>query len=263
MGLSFWEKLKILIKSIKMVKNWYWIPLIYLDLVKKEKIVLKMRENLNIVVRGTLSDIMQFSTVWLIKDYEHPDFTIDDTDTIIDVGSHIGLFSIYAAQKCNHGQIFSFEPVKTNYEIFLENIQLNNLKNIFPQNMAVSKETSQVMINLHEDESGHSMFRTGGKEVKVKSTSLKDFFEENSIKRCNLVKMDCEGAEYEIIDSIPAEYLDIIDKFIIEYHFEDEKPDAVKKLIEKLKSNSFAVEKKEWKDGMGLIYAKSKKNAYN
>ena len=259
-GLSFLEKFKILVKSTKIVKNWYWIPLVYLNWTKRERIVLKTKKNLDIIIRGTLSDVMQFSTVWLIKDYDHTDFKIKNNDIIIDVGSHIGLFSLYAAEKCNVGKVFAFEPIETNYNIFLENIKINNLKNIFPQNVAISKETTDVIMNLHEDESGHSMFGTGGKEIKVKSITLKGFFEKNNIKKCNLIKLDCEGAEYEIIDSIPSKYFDIIDKFIIEYHFEDKKPDSVKKLIEKLKRNSFIIEKKEWKDGMGLIYANSNKN---
>ena len=257
MGLSYYEKFKILLKASKIIKNWYEIPNIYLGFTKKEEIILEMKNKLNITIRNTLSDIMQFTTVWLFKDYEHKDFEIKNGDIIIDIGSHIGLFSLYASQKCKEGKIFSFEPVKSNYNIFLKNIEKNNLKNIFSFNTAVAKETGLVKINLHEDESGHSLFKTGGESITVESISLKEIIEKNSIEKCDLIKMDCEGGEYEIIDSIPDKYIKKINKFIIEYHFEDKKPQLVIDLIKKLKSNSFEIEKHEWKNGMGLIYAKN------
>ncbi len=258
MGLLFFEKIRILVKSLEIIDNWYWIPLVYLGWVKKQKIILKTKNHLSIILRGTISDIMQFATVWLIKDYDYVGFEINDNDIILDIGGHIGLFSLYVSQKCNKGKIFCFEPVTTNYEILLENIKSNKLSNIFPHNLAVARTTNHVVLNINKDESGHSMFRIGEKSIKVKSISLKDFIIKNKIDKCDLIKLDCEGAEYEIIDSIPNDYLSKIDKFIIEYHFENEKPELVKKLIEKLKLNSYNIVKKEWSDGMGLIYAKRK-----
>ena len=42
-----------------------------------------------------------------------------------------------------------------------------------------------------------------------------------------------KGAEYDIIDSLPAEYLDKIQNMAIEYHFADTKPELIKNLITK------------------------------
>ena len=44
---------------------------------------------------------------------------IDENDVVVDVGAHIGLFALYASQFCNNGKIYSFEPVKENYDLLI------------------------------------------------------------------------------------------------------------------------------------------------
>ena len=72
------------------------------------------------------------------------------------------------------------------------------------------------------------------------------------------MKIDCEGAEYEIIDSLPTEYFDKIDKIVIEYHFADSKPELSKKLFSKLENMGFETYSPPHYNDMGLLYAKKK-----
>ena len=53
--------------------------------------------------------------------------------------------------------------------------------------------------------------------IKLQITPL-DIFDENGLERCNLLKIDCEGAEYDIFYNTPAEYFDRIDRIRMEYH---------------------------------------------
>ena len=76
-----------------------------------------------------------------------------------------------------------------------------------------------------------------------------------NIKRCDLLKLDCEGSEYEIIESLPKNYFDKIEKMIIEYHFAEKYPTLFKNLINKLESIPFIIEIKKLDDSMGLIFA--------
>ena len=70
------------------------------------------------------------------------------------------------------------------------------------------------------------------------------------------MKIDCEGAEYEINDTLPDEYFDKIDKIVIEYHFADSKPELSKKLISRLKKMQFKTYLPPHYDDMGILYAK-------
>jgi len=57
---------------------------------------------------------------------------IKKNSVFIDIGAHIGYYSLLCASKANNGTIVSFEPVPRNYNILQKNIALNNFKNIKP-----------------------------------------------------------------------------------------------------------------------------------
>jgi len=249
------NKLKKFLDSRKIFKNWLLYFTIYLKLTKSESKIFETRSGLKMKIRVNSTDIMQLTTIWVDKEYTIPGFEIDENDVIIDIGGHIGLFILFCKQFCKKGKIFCFEPVKENYEQCRENIRINNLQNINLFNMAVTKETGETSIYLNEDDSGHSVFLKNNKSVKVKSISLKDILLSNKIEHCNLLKIDCEGAEYEIIESVPEHFFENIDKIIIEYHFAKDNQELLEKLIKKLKTASYSLTTKEMDDGMGLIYA--------
>ena len=76
------------------------------------------------------------------------------------------------------------------------------------------------------------------------------------ISSCKLLKLDCEGAEYDIIDSLPTEYLDKIQNMAIEYHLADTKPELIKNLILKIKNAGFKIKTVPHYDDMGFLIAR-------
>ena len=256
---SFLTKLFILFKVIKVLKNWYVYPIVYYGLTKKEHVILETRTGLKIKIRTNSTDIMAFTHVWLIEEYSHFGFDLCESDKIIDIGAHIGLFTLFVSQFCKNGKIYCFEPVKENYELLLFNVTLNNLSNVYTFNVAVADKTSTVKIFLNKDESGHSMFAQNFNSIEVQSTTLKNIIDENNIVNCDFIKMDCEGAEYDIIRSLPEEYFTKIKKMIIEYHMIDKKPELLNELISKLESLLFVVEKKILFSDIGFLYVKTKR----
>ena len=56
------------------------------------------------------------------------------------------------------------------------------------------------------------------KAIEVPCLGLFDVFEEHKIDRCDLLKLDCEGAEYEVLYNAPEEVLNKIDQMAIEVH---------------------------------------------
>lgn len=252
---SIITKIKILIKATNVFKNWYLYPLVYFSIIKRDYVIFETHSGLKIKLRTRSTDLMALTNVWLVEEYSGSNFRINANDVIIDIGAHIGLFTLYASQYCKNGIIFCFEPVDENYDILVDNITQNNLKNVKPFKSAVSKSESTITIYRNKDEAGHGMFSFTSHALKVDSISLKKIIDENSINQCNLIKIDCEGAEYEIIESLPLEYFKKISKMIIEYHFADSKPKLVNDLKTKLMTASFKISTVSHSSDMGLLYA--------
>ena len=253
--LTYREKIAILLRSRKKFKNWYLYPLIYLNIIKRGFVTFKTNSGLKMKIRVKSTDLMQLTTIWLTREYEAPGFEIKENDTIIDVGGHIGLFMLFCEQFCHKGKIYCFEPASDNYKIFLDNTKLNNFKNVIPFNIAVSKQDGKIPLYLNDDTSGHSIFLKNSNSIQVDSITLQKIFDLNNIEKCNLLKLDCEGSEYEIIDSLPESYFSMIDKMIIEYHFAEKYPKLLTNLIKKLERTSFSVDVKKLSGDMGLIFA--------
>ena len=253
--LTYREKIAVLLRSCKEFKNWCLYPLIYLNIIKRGFVTFKTNSDLKMKIRVKSTDLMQLTTIWLIREYEVPGFEIKENDTVIDVGGHIGLFMLFCEQFCRKGKIYCFEPVLDNYRIFLDNVKLNNLENVFSFNTAVSKQDGNIPLYLNDDASGHSVFLKSSNSIQVESITLQKIFDLNNIKKCNLLKLDCEGSEYEIINSLPDSYFSMIDKMIIEYHFAEKYPKLLTDLIKKLEFTSFSVNVKKLSDDTGLIFA--------
>lgn len=252
---NYFQKLVVLNKSRKIFKNWNICAKLYLNQIKDRFAILETRTNKKIKVRTDTTDFMALVNIWLLEDYKIKKFEIHSNDVIIDIGAHIGIFTIYASQFCNNGKIYSFEPVKENYDLLLNNIELNRLEQVKLFNLAVSNTNDDVTIYINDDKSAHSVFPSSKSSVNVKSITLQNIFEENNISHCNFLKLDCEGAEYEILCNLPTKYFKKIDKIVMECHFVDKKPELIDRLKQILAKQGFQVVTKAISNELVLLYA--------
>ena len=253
---NFFSKTQIFFNSRKIFKNWNIYPKVYYNLINDEYVIFETKTNLKIKIRTDSTDLMALTNVWMINEYCIEDFQIAQNDTIIDIGAHIGLFSLLVSQFCKAGKILSFEPVRENFDLLVSNLKLNHIDNVLPFNMAVSKNADELSLFLNNDQSAHSIFYKSSESISVESISLQKIFDENKISSCKLLKLDCEGSEYQIIDSLPSKYLDKIQNIVIEYHSADTKPELVKNLILKIKNAGFKIETRPHHDDMGFLIAR-------
>ena len=256
MGYGFFSKLQVFLNSRKIFKNWYVYPKVYYKLINDEFVIFETKTDLKIKIRVRSTDLMALTNVWMINEYEIEDFEINANDTVIDIGAHIGLFSLLVSQLCKTGKILSFEPISENFDLLVSNLKLNHVNNVLPFNLAVSKNLGRLELFLNNDQSAHSIFSKNLKSISVESTSLQKIFDENKISSCKLLKLDCEGAEYEIIDSLPPECFDKIQNMAIEYHLADTKPELVKNLIAKIKNAGFKIKTRPHYNDMGFLIAR-------
>ena len=89
---------------------------------------------------------------------------------------------------------------------------------------------------------------------------MKKIFDDNNIEECNFLKLDCEGAEYNIIDSLPNDYFTKIKKMIIEYHLADTKPELLERLIKKLEKFYVRIIRRALFSDIGFLYVNKQKN---
>ncbi|ADP77860.1 methyltransferase FkbM family [Methanothermus fervidus DSM 2088] len=161
-----------------------------------------------------------------------------DDETVIDIGGNIGDTALYFASKGY--KVYAFEPIPEVYKLALKNINLN--KNLADRikfiNKAVSSSEGEIKISYDglEMSGGASAYTNGEKKIRVKSTTIEKIIDEYNVKPY-LLKMDCEGCEYEIIKNSD---LSMFKEIIFEYH-RYENFENPKILIDKLRNQGFKV----------------------
>lgn len=123
-------------------------------------------------------------------------------DVFIDVGAHIGYFSLLAASKIgDEGHVFAFEPAPANFHFLLKNIELNGFKNIEAFRQAVLEKKRKTNLYFSDTNTGdHRVFDSGDnrKFIKVDTISLDDFFDKRD-KKIDFIKIDVQGSETEVL----------------------------------------------------------------
>lgn len=250
------SKFSFLAKSIKLVKNWNMLIQLYYQKGNQSFTTINLRNGLKVKLRSRTTDIQAFANVWLAEEYKQKGFEIQKDDNIIDIGAHIGLFTVYVSQFCSKGKIFCFEPVSENFQLLLENIQINGLKNVNAFNLAVLESEEDVKIYLNQDKSAHNFYETNLNFENVKSISLKKIMDSNDISICNLLKLYCESPEYEILKALPDQYFNNIEKICLEYHIINNDFSDLNNLKTRLRNLDFSVKVLPTSEKLGLLFSR-------
>ena len=183
-------------------------------------------------------------------------------NTIIDIGGHIGSFSLLANKFLKkQGKQFVYEPVPENFNLIKKNILINNLTDfINPFNYAVSKEIGKAKIYISSDNTGGSRLHLPDPSSKsfeiVKVTTLDEIYRSNKLDFVDLIKIDVEGSEHSIIFSSKKILMNKVRYIICEAggSFEGDGNDVLDFFVE----NDFDVSY-HGNEGLMLIFAKNKK----
>ena len=152
--------------------------------------------------------------------YRLDGFTARDGDVILDIGAHVGIVSIYLAKRWPGARIYAFEPVWANFDKLERNIKANAVTNVRTFQLAVSGNGRYLRLrgDLTQNSGGISAYAGGnGRARKVASVTLEQIFTNLRIDRCRLLKIDCEGAEYEILEAA-GDLLQRVDCLVGEFH---------------------------------------------
>jgi FkbM family methyltransferase len=258
---DIFKKIGIAIKVIIKIKNW-GCPISHYFNLKNKECIAEFRDGTKCIIRNR-SDTVVFLENFFLENYDKEDgFDIKNDETILDIGAHVGYFSIYASKKANNVKIFSFEPSKKSFQVLKNNLKLNNIENIKIENIGVrSKSGTSTLYIDKEYEIGNSMFLNNNNSTKeeVQVISISDIIKKYKIDSIDFLKLDCEGAEYEIILEIPNDVLKSINKIAMEVH-KIENYD-ISDIEEFLVKNNFEVKRKyflESSTSWPMLYAKNR-----
>ena len=149
-----------------------------------------------------------------------------DGDVVVDVGAHVGLVSLYLAKRWPFLRIHAFEPHPVNHRNCAENLRLNGVANVRLERRAVTADGRAVELRCLPSNTGGATavfdMPGAGAAVSAPSTTLAAVCAEALPPdgRCRLLKLDCEGMEYEILRQPGA--LDRIDYLAAELHYGDD-----------------------------------------
>ena len=138
---------------------------------------------------------------------------------ILDVGGNTGLFALRMMQLYGNAKIHTFEPYRPNYDQLETNIRLSNSNNIFAHPKGVDAKSGQKKLYIHpKNIGGHSIFegQAGSNVVVIDLISLKEALALLEDAPCDLLKLDCEGAEKDIILSMTQDISGQIRRIICE-----------------------------------------------
>jgi len=166
--------------------------------------------------------------------------SVPKTPTIIDVGANAGYFSLFALSRFPGARVFAFEPLPANFQLLERQRMQNGKKEFTCVQKAVSGEAGTLKLSYDAQDSfstSATLFASdSGKldEINVEAVTLHNIFTEFGIGRCDLLKMDCEGAEYGILYRCPPEDLARIAQIALEVHSgpkEDENIDTLEAFL--------------------------------
>jgi FkbM family methyltransferase len=156
----------------------------------------------------SLQDLKIIEEIWFSKCYDY--FSIKPGWTIVDIGAHIGAFSIKIAKEVgNLGRIIAIEPHPYNFEIMNQNLLINNIQNVMVFKYALSEKCGHVKLYIGETSYGHSITpernllvqdpHAYSKSMDVPTITLSNLFKDLHLGNLDLVKIDVEGAELLVL----------------------------------------------------------------
>ena len=240
----------------KTFKNWRIYLAYKYGLAKAEPLVFETRSG--VIVEVPLRLLQTFKEIFMDKCYlaglERP---IPSGAVVVDIGANAGYFTLFAASCFADARVFSYEPVPVNYAQLERHRNLNSSKPIkcFPK--AVAGKAGEIRLSFDSSDSfttSATIFKQADQQkesIKVPCLALSQILDENSIKKCDLLKMDCEGAEYDILYNCPPDYLQRIDQIAMEVHNGEKENQNIEALEAFLGKQGFITRRKP----VGMLWA--------
>lgn len=161
---------------------------------------------------------------------------IPSKPVIIDIGANAGFFDVLLLSKMQQAKIFAYEPIPSNVAVIKKIVTDNSLhQNVLLYQKAVTGLPVNGLDLFMEDTDDNqvvaSIFdgfnKSNTKKIHIPSITLTEILDDINLPNIDLLKMDCEGSEYDIIYNTKPEYIRRINHMEIEVHDVDDNKNNV------------------------------------
>lgn len=176
----------------------------------------EMRDGTRIFLTGHPHDVITIFVILARRDYGR----INPDGIVVDIGANLGVFALHAA-RCGARAVFAYEPNRVAFECLERNAQSNGLGNIIkPRRLAVSAIADQD-VRFPISPSAYNRIAAEGDKGQfdiVRTTTLTKILASEALGGIDLLKLDCEGAEYDILFHSTPEEIRRVREIRMEYH---------------------------------------------
>ena len=166
--------------------------------------IARLRNGIEVPVRGEQRH--EFKLMFMNDEYLWPIPNKKLDGVIIDLGAHVGYFTLYSAFRYPYCKIFSFEPFPRNFQVLENNIRQNALAHCTAFQCAVCGRSGEAVFgfetsveNPTEPHIVDNLTPDGRNFFTVPCLSLNDVIEKHSLEKIALLKIDIEGSEYDVL----------------------------------------------------------------
>ena len=171
--------------------------------------------------------------------------SIEQDWVIVDIGAAIGEFTVYAAQEPPAGEVYAYEPNPQSFALLQENILLNKLSNVQAFCVGVWDQTGTMQLDLVNAEplQGKTVFQQSDTALtaEIPVITFDQLVQDSVNSIIDLLKLDCEGAEYAILLPASPESLARVQRIVMEYHDIDAEHEH-SRLVRFLEGSGFSVQ---------------------
>jgi len=186
----------------------------------KPTAVIAVNDGARFKVRVNTSDALMIWEIWKAKVYDDVRIPIRAGDVVVDMGAHIGGFAVRAAKLVQGGQVYSYEASNKNFSLLAENCELNDLRNVHIENFAVSNQNGSMPFYTPSENGilGSLLQNTSSFMETVPTITFSDIIAKHAINQIDFLKIDVEGAEFDILFANPDETLSKTRQIVMEFH---------------------------------------------
>jgi len=218
----------------RVLRNWFWVgPLCFVVLpsrfppragllgrrIARKPVTLRLRSGVRF--RCTLGEFSGFLDAFVLREYEIPELDWLSVRTVVDAGANVGAATLWLCEQAPQAQVFALEPGRAAAEACRRNVHRNGLSNrVRVLNVALGDRPGTAFLHLGPASVNATVNPSprGADDYEVPVITLEQLMDDNELRSLDILKLDCEGAEYDVLMHADTGLLHRIGAMVGELH---------------------------------------------